>query len=127
MRGIKFRGWAKVYEKWVYGYYVKFSNMHYIRSVDVYGYEDLYQVDPKSVGQYTECKSVEGEDIYEGDIIVWLDSDGIERRNIIEFVNGGFVVCNNRYNLGSYCTYENQPKIIGNTYENTELIKELEK
>ena len=83
---------------------------------------NVHHVYERSVGQFTECESVEGEDIYEGDIIVWIDSDGIERRNIVEFVNGGFMLNNNTYNIGSYCTYENQPKIIGNTYENPELI-----
>jgi len=124
VREIKFRGWSDVYGKWVFGhyYYNGGLDLHFIANGS-----ESFTIDPKSVGQYTECKSVEGEDIYEGDIIVWLDSDGIERRNIIEFVNGGFVVCNNLYNLGHYCTYENQPKIVGNIFENSELIKELEK
>ena len=136
MREIKFRGYRADDVGWVYGSLVINENCLIVNEKGVLGYktgyfiydrEGAYEVYENSVGQFTECKSVYGVDIYEGDIVVWLDSDRIERRNIIEFVNGGFVVCNNRYNLGSYCTYENQPKIAGNIYENPNLINELEK
>ena len=49
----------------------------------------------------------------------WEDIDGIKRSNIVEFVNGGFVLCNNRYNLGHYT----KKYVVGNAYENTEVGK----
>lgn len=133
MREIKFRGDRVDGHGWVYGSLVITDNIPVptgnglVKNMTCYFiYErdgKINHVYERSVGQFTGLESVEGQEIYEKDIIVWIDSDGIERRNIVEFVNGGFVLCNNRYNLGHYCTNENQPKVVGNSYENRNLAR----
>jgi uncharacterized phage protein (TIGR01671 family) len=120
MREIKFRGYDVEAGKWVYGYFVRDHDQFAIFTPGgTKGTATITLVDPMSVGQSTCLADKDGVEVYEGDIVNWEDSDGMKRRNIVEFVNGGFVLCNNRYNLGHY----SKKYVMGNVYENTDMDK----
>ena len=87
-------------------------------------------------GRFTGLHDENGKEIYEGDIVE-IDKDvaktfGIYSKGIINYLNGGFIVTKND---GSYETIKSallvlgdlnnifRGKIIGNIYENPELLK----
>lgn len=108
---------------------------------------NIYEVVPESVGQYTglslyDVVSDENEDIaiYEGDIIdadiEYVDGTKECYRGVVRFADGLFCLCSVEdithydFPLGYFLrvVYKstNDIKIIGNYYDNPELLKEAQ-
>ena len=133
-REIKYRG-LKTFQifggetkrVWIYGFYLKrgtYGDTGPQAHIFVYenGYEG-YRVESETIGQFTGLLDKDGKEIYEDDILMF--SDG--KIGLVEFLHGCFVV---RYGAGhgSYALYDIrdwQLKIVGNRFENPELLAEL--
>lgn len=152
-REIKFRGFREYDKKWIYGSLVTglFGNIETgVSSCNILDtdehpefdcFQDLDDMDtdviPESVGEFTVLTDKNGKEIYEGDIIqhnenkfvcgyskifgfVWVAIN----KNLGNFHKDGVLMKNHNYrsqsgiyNVHKYIT------IIGNIYENHELLK----
>lgn len=98
-----------------------------------------YQVVPKSVGEYTGLKVNNGDDIYENDIVE-VDTTGMNYhpekvKGVIKSIDGCFTVeflesvydnvlkCMRERLYVKCFTVNKAIRIIGNTYDNSELIQ----
>lgn len=127
MREILFRGKRKDNGKWVHGtlnnvldevpriqYAVIEHGMMFLADFDVI---------PETVGQYTGLKDLHGTRIFEGDVV-----KSIAAWYVVEFENGGYglrpfgkgklipIMGHGNFN-------ENEVEVIGNVYDNQELLK----
>jgi len=131
MREINFRGKDAETNKWIFGYYT-FGMKHRITYWDGNSWYDRVVI-PESVGQSTGLTSSNGKEIYEGDIIILGGKKEFPR--VIEWYVLGLRVkqINGAANFPLYYPFVGQTgldtdwEIIGNTYENPEFFKSVEK
>jgi len=116
MREIKFRGYSIKENKWKYGYLSKYNNKHGI-SDDMGIGNFVYK---ESIGEYTGEKDINGQEIYEGDIV----KSGTITGAVIWHKGGWKLKIDNEYvmDLVPKSTPVNN-LVIGNIYENPELME----
>ena len=133
-RNIKFRGKSIENDKWIYGD-LKHNETYSI----CYDKNDVYfEVDDKTVGQFTGLLDINCKEIYEGDIVFciffhYYTGSEVEQqlKGIIEWFQGGFVIKvieNDFENAGQYSISDSyidttmQVEVLGNVFDNPEQI-----
>ena len=136
MREIKFRAWSKLLNKMLSHEDLNktlknLTKIEYIAGIFLPLNSDV------EVMQYTGLKDSNGNEIYEGDIVEFLDEEvnyshcGVEYD---EFINIGKVIfshdelmgwdiTNRNMDLEEVWHYREYIKVIGNIYENPELLE----
>ena len=135
IRTIIFRGKRKDNGEWVYGgiYYQKADEVKeeavYIIGGSLNNVGVAYEVIPETVGQCTGLTDKNGKKIFEGDVVYCksrLDSANM----VVIFECGQFrIILSENYrnyqtNSGFYDINCFDKKVIGNIYDNEELLKE---
>lgn len=134
MRTIKFRARRKN-GKWVVGNFINHFSTYFkteeSHSIflpkpenDNGGYW-VEDIDPETVGQFTSLHDCDGKEIFEGDI---LDFNGLTVE--VRFVRGVFAFLANGdldEELCGDCRTDLFAKVIGNVYENPDILKGGEK
>ena len=128
-REILFRGKRLGNNEWLYGSHFTDSGEDYIIPQNLLGINDYeeYQVDQNTVGQFTGQYDKNDKKIYEGDIVRW-DKD--QKLYVVEFRSGMFYAsvepCNPHiyggFPLWFLCEEEQHCEIVGNRYDNPELL-----
>ena len=125
MEDIEFRGKRKENGQWVYGYFYKnLTSKSCIHEIKEYAsgkfMSNIYEVIPETVGRYTGFKDKSGTKIFEGHIL----TDG-KNNYLVDFYRGAWKL--KSYEKGdawykSLYRYAKDLEIIGNIFENPELI-----
>lgn len=124
-REIKFR--AKHGKEWVYGeLHLNSGKMPHIHT-DPFTSKSI---DPDTAGQFTGLRDKNGKEIYEGDIIRSFDSVGDAILHCIVWEEARFVALYKGRNFRSksflkqYWLDEFDKEVVGNIYDNPELVEE---
>lgn len=130
MRTIKFRGKSILTDEWFYGDLVHSADEK--RTAILVNDKDSYdecEVVPETVGQFTGLCDKNVKEIYEGDILYWNDNN---RLCVVTFESGMFYASVKECNEGFFggfplhaITEDGKCKIVGNIYDNQELLKKL--
>ena len=133
MRTIKFRGKTRENGKWYYGSLVYSDEInaaiYFQTGRGLVKTMDWVYVKPETVGQFTGLYDYNGAEIYEGDIVEW-EKDGL--MYVVKFWAGMFYAsvkeCNDGifggFPLHALTEHEDRKcKIVGNIYDNPELLK----
>lgn len=125
-REIKFRAWTK--DHWIDdGMRYDYQNSIYIESC---GWDEF------PIMQFTGLKDKNGKEIYEGDILLCHEYDSSDiggkiiqtfKNAVVGFEDGSFYYYpkGNMKQPHQLLMYAYMPEIIGNIYENPELLKKM--
>ena len=135
MREILFRG-KDCSEEWTMGYYCSYGytgeEKHYIIPYYASCLYDTKEIDCNTLGQYTGLKDKNGVKIFEGDYLLcakFIGGNWVEHiceRGYVECKHGAFGL----HRKGGYyrsfqCWLEDyEYEVIGNIYDNPELLEE---
>lgn len=109
--------------EWVEGYYA-FDETHWIESKSIEYPERVWEanpINPETLGEFTGIKDRNGVKVFEGDI---LRADNGHIGYVI-FRNGSFVKVCFCHKLNIYTFYGDNETVIGNIYDNPELLEEV--
>lgn len=133
MREILFRGKRVDDGKWVYGYCYELEKKPMISSCVK---REAYEIYPETVGQFTGLTDKNGKKIFEGDIVHAVYQVGYVGCKNIDYGIGVVKYCASYYGGASYeidiigdsgsrvftASLENGVEVIGNVYDNPELL-----
>ena len=121
----KFRAWDKEGKVMIDWFWLNSEGEAYETPVTLYDtpHTEIERNDDLILMQYTGLKDKNGLEIYEGDIVSYFT----DSNSVIEWKNGGFII--KRVIDGAYDLMQMRiadVEVIGNIWENLELLEEQE-
>ena len=132
MREILFRG-KRGDGKWIYGNLLLHKSAKGICGINTL--KEIGRVIPETVGQYTGLSDKNGNNIFDGDIVIckkWLGGnwvDYVTEIGFVEFKHGAFGLHRKNERVDAYYRpfkdwlEDYEYEIIGNIHDNPELLK----
>ena len=120
MREILFRG-KNLFGKWIEGdllQYLGCGKKHIVLHSTGAGEQEVIA---STIGEYTGLKDKNGKKIFEGDIVTMPRYGSGKHKSVVYFKNGKFAVNGSNYNFKDICP--RNMEVIGNIYDNPELLK----
>lgn len=133
MREILFKAKRIDNGEWVEGYLIREHGLYFI--YDIVNSETCrqknYEINPKTICQFTGLCDKNGNKIWENDIFQYTDETMVAQRDLIEYneTHASFVRLHNTEKLGlQYLWIDeatcNHGEVIGNIFDNKELLQE---
>ena len=117
MIALKFRAWDKKQKIMVDDFCIGRSGEIFNVAVCSYGCGDgIFKIEGLEVMQYTGLQDKSGKEIYEGDIVNIESSKNHVSKWEVKFEEGAF-------NIANLMHFGMKTEVIGNIYENPELLK----
>ena len=124
MREIKFRGKRLDNGEWLYGSLVILNGRYFI-------FDDVNEVDPTTVGEFTGLKDRNGKEVYEGDVIRSPLSEDKTRPHRIFYHTGNAAFMGALIDRKELCylrldqdwIYKFGKEVIGNIHDHKYLLK----
>lgn len=134
-REIKFRAWDKESKKMEQDFHIRSNSGEITQWIEGEPFAEFWEL-----MQYTGLKDKNGNEIYEGDIVECEQMQGLGKfKGIVHYsecyrdYGDGTMIYDPRYYLdtrpwkfrglgGEHCYFHNNPEVIGNIYENPELM-----
>lgn len=129
-RTIKFRGKSIYGDGWLLGSLIKIEEDRYavispLNNIEIGKSIGMYEVYPETVGQFTGLFDKDGKEIYEGDILFMAEDEGVRIYNKVGVKDGCFgYIGEYSGELLPFCNYNVTEEVVGNIYDNPDLIKE---
>lgn len=135
MRIIKFRGKRLENGEWIFGDLIENQGRFFIyHATNETTIEDsdngrisivAVEVDPSTVGQYTELNDKDGKEIYEGDIVeVSYSYPGLETVGRIKYQDGEYLLAKGEKYFGPIPAFANGDwTVAGNIHDNPDLLR----
>jgi len=126
MREIKFRAWDE--NGMVYDVGLDPNTIPYTIPKGVRGFANFVYHPEAVLMQHTGLKDKNGKEIYEGDIVNFLENYGFagwhesDNPGVVEFNKGQYLVKGSQMSLAGDISHHGL-EVIGNIYENPELLK----
>ena len=123
-REIKFRGKMIPENEWIFGTIlrIQFPDPRYMPDWNMPYKMVQGEVNPDTIGQYTGLHDKNGKEIYEGDIVKIKYRDEDIGKVIYEHNGFSIDVTNMNKNYGRVSFVNNFMEVIGNIYDNPELL-----
>lgn len=138
-REIKFRGFNRKNNVWLYGFYLQNRGAHFVCPDEFATGKswDDYEIDPDTRGEFTGRKDKNGKEIYEGDVLMSQFSE--KPFGVVTWHTDGYFFID--FSFGEWQYYGNgfvplgeimkrkidgkshQFEVIGNIHDNPELLK----
>lgn len=123
MKDLEFRAWLKKQNKMI-----KVINLNFTMKNVCDCFFNYYKFDEIELMEYTGCEDKNGVEIFEGDIVkhsTFYKGKILESINYVEFEKGCFNIKNSSLTKHLFLSEEYENEVIGNLYENPELLEEL--
>lgn len=124
MRDILFKAKRKDNGKWIEGNYFRHWEKAYILFGTTNYIPNMTEVEPATICQFTGLVDMDGIKIWENDIVKFENVYSIPHIGRVRYYAGAKPISDNKYSVDLAECNKEDLKVLGNIFDNTELMEE---